>query len=128
MVLTYDYWKKRFAGDSSVVGRQLRINATPVTVIGVLQPAPFFPKRIEALFNMVISEHHLSASMVEVRTHRMTEIVARLTPEATLQEARTQVGAVHTRLQRDYQEAYDARSHYRVAVFPSRKCWAKTPV
>jgi predicted permease len=34
-VLNYDYWRRRFNGDDSVVGRTLRINGRPVTVVGV---------------------------------------------------------------------------------------------
>src|SRR5688500_1497281 len=60
MVLTHEGWMTRFGGDSSVVGKQVRVDNKSVTVIGVLQPAPFFPSRAEALFNMVLSGHHLS--------------------------------------------------------------------
>ena len=51
---------------------------------------------MDALLNMVISEHHLSATMVHGRTHRMTEMVARLAPGATLDQARAEVAAVRT--------------------------------
>ena len=61
MVLTHEFWMKRFGGDSSIVGKQVRLDGNSVTVIGVLQPAPFFPGRVDALLNMVISPHHLSA-------------------------------------------------------------------
>jgi predicted permease len=121
MVLTHEGWMKRFGGDSSIVGKQLTLDKKPVTVIGVLQPAPFFPGRPEALLNMVISEHHLSASMVESRTHRMTEMVARLAPGASVERAKSEVEAVYARMQRDYTEAYDPGSHYRVAVIPFRE-------
>src|SRR4051812_42231706 len=80
MMLTYDYWMRRFAGDNSIVGKAINVGGKPVTVIGVLQPAPYFPAKIDALANMVNSEHHLSATMVTGRTHRMTEMIARLTP------------------------------------------------
>jgi predicted permease len=120
MVLTHDYWIKRFAGDSSVIGKQLRLDGKLATVIGVLQPAPFFPNRIDALTNMVLSDHHLSATMVEGRTHRMTEIVARLAPGATLGQARNEVATVYSRIQKEYKDAYDPGSHYRVAVIPFR--------
>jgi len=116
MVLTYDYWKRRFGGDSGIVGRQLRLSGSSVTVIGVLQPAPFFPDRIDVLLNMVISPHHVSAQMVEGRTHRMTEMVARLGPGASLQQARNEVATVYQRLQSEYKDAYDPGSHPRVAV------------
>jgi predicted permease len=121
MVLTHEYWIKRYGGDSGIVGRQLRLDGRSVTVIGVLQPAPFFPDRVDALLNMVNSEHHLSATMVEGRTHRMTEMVARLAPGATLERVRAEVAAVYARMQDQFSDAYDPGSHYRVAVIPFRE-------
>ena len=92
-----------------------------MTVIGVLQAAPYFPDRADALLNMVISPHHLSAQMVQGRTHRMTEMIARLAPGATVPQARAEVAAVYARMQRDHQDAYDPGSHYRVAVIPFKE-------
>ena len=37
-VLNYDYWRRRFNGDDSIVGRTLRINGRPITVVGVAAP------------------------------------------------------------------------------------------
>src|SRR5262249_30198162 len=121
MVLAYDTWIKRFGGDAGIVGKSIRVDGAPVTVIGVLQPAPFFPTRVEALFNMVISPHHVSAFMVEGRTHRMTEMVARLTPGATLTQARTEVAAVSQRIQSESKDAYDPGSHHQIAVIPFKQ-------
>ncbi|MDQ3520577.1 MAG: ABC transporter permease, partial [Gemmatimonadota bacterium] len=121
MVLTQEFWMKRFGGDSSIVGKQVRLDATSVTVIGVLQPAPFFPDRVDALLNMVVSPHHVSAMMVEGRSHRMTEMVARLAPGASVEQARTEVAAVYTRMQSEFKEAYDAGSNHRVAVIPFKE-------
>jgi predicted permease len=120
MVLTHDAWLTRFAGDSAIVGRQLRLDNTSVTVIGVLQPAPFFPGEVEAYLNMVNSQHHLSAFMVEGRTHRMTEIVARLAAGATVAQARNEVDVVSARVQRDFKDAYDPTAHHRMEVIPFR--------
>ncbi|MGH7552709.1 MAG: ABC transporter permease [Longimicrobiales bacterium] len=55
-VLAHDYWIRRFGGDSSIVGKPVTLGKTSVTVIGVLQPAPFFPDRVDMLANMVNSE------------------------------------------------------------------------
>ena len=118
MILTHDYWMKRFGGDSAVVGKMVRVNGQAVPIVGVLQPAPYFPGRIDVLLNMVNSEHHLSATMVTGRTHRMTEMIARLAPGATLEQARTEVRDVTTRAHADYPEAYDAASGYQVTVKP----------
>ena len=121
MVLSHDFWVKRFGGDPAIVGRQVKLDGQSVTVIGVLQPAPFFPDRIDALLNMVVSPHHVSAMMVQNRSHRMTEVVARLAPGATVAQARTEVAAVYARLQSDYKEAYNPGSHYRIVVTPFKE-------
>jgi predicted permease len=118
IVLTHDLWMKQFAGDPAIVGKQLRLDGKSVTVIGVVQAAPFFPGKVDALLNMVVSEHHLSATMVQGRTHRMTEMVARLAPDATAEQARTEVAAVTSRMQTEFKEAYDPGSHHRIAVIP----------
>lgn len=117
-VLTHDGWLRRFGGDSAIVGREIRVDGKSVTVIGVLQPAPFYPGRAEALFNMVVSEHHLSATMVEGRTHRMTEVIARLKPGASVAQARREVSDLSARLQQTYPDVYPAAAHYRVDVIP----------
>jgi predicted permease len=121
MVLTHDFWMKHFGGNRGIVGRQVKLDGQSVTVIGVLQPAPFFPDRIDALLNMVVSPHHVSAMMVQNRSHRMTEVVARLAPGATVEQARAEVAAVYSRLQSDHQDAYDPGSHYRIAVTPFKE-------
>src|SRR6185503_5074259 len=118
MVLAHDYWMKRFGGDRGVIGKKVIIDGKPVTVVGVLQPAPTFPNRYDALLNMVISEHHTSAMMVQGRTHRMTEMIARLAPGATIEGAKAEVAAIDKRVQRAYPESYDPGSGYRVAVIP----------
>jgi predicted permease len=121
MVLTHDFWMNHFGGDSSIVGKQVRLEGNSVTVIGVLQQAPFFPDRIDALLNMVVSPHHVSAMMVQNRIHRMTEVVARLAPGATVEQARTEVDAVYARMQSDHKESYNPSEHYRVAVIPFKE-------
>ena len=120
-VLTHDFWIRRFGADSGIVGRRLMMNGESVTVIGVLQPAPYFPDQVDCFTNMVFSEHHLSATMVEGRTHRMTELIGRLEPSATLAEARTEITTIHERLQRQYPDAYDPGSHYRISVIPFKQ-------
>jgi len=116
MMLTHEYWLKRFGGDSAIVGQFLKVGGRDVQVVGVLQPAPYFPARIDVLMNMVNSEHHLSALMQDGRTHRMTEIIARLAPGATVAQARSEVEVISTRAHTAHPEAYDAASGYHVTV------------
>lgn len=118
VVLTHEYWHRRFGGDSTIVGRTIRVDGRAVEVVGVLQPAPTFPERMDALMNMVISEHHTSAMMVHGRTHRMTDMIARLAPGATVAQARSEVATIRQRVQAEFPESYDAGSRYQVTVTP----------
>jgi predicted permease len=121
MMLTYDYWMKRFGGDPKVVGQSYNIGGKPVLVIGVSQPAPYFPTRIDALMNMVNSAHHVSATMVQGRTHRMTEMIARLAPTANVEQARREVADITKRVHADHPEAYDKNAGYKVTLTPFRE-------
>jgi putative ABC transport system permease protein len=118
MVLTHEYWMKRFGGDPAIIGKDLRVGGKAVTVVGVVQPAPYFPQRMDALLNMVISEHHTSAMMVHGRTHRMTEMIARLAPGTTVPQARSEVEAITTRVRADHPDSYDKAAGHRVTVTP----------
>jgi putative ABC transport system permease protein len=121
VMLTHEYWMKHFSGDSAIIGTKLRMGGKAVEVVGVLQPAPYFPAHIDALANMVNSEHHLSATMITGRTHRMTQMIARLAPGATLAQARAEVDGITRRVHATYPEAYDAASGYRVTVAPFKE-------
>ncbi|HEX6315586.1 MAG TPA: ABC transporter permease [Gemmatimonadaceae bacterium] len=121
MVLTRDYWMSRFGGDSSIIGKMVRVDGRNVEVVGVVQAAPTFPNRMDAILNMVISEHHTSAMMVHGRTHRMTEMIARLAPGATVEQARAEVRTIRQTVQKEYVDSYDPGSGYRVSVIPFRE-------
>ena len=118
MMLTWDYWQHSFGGDSGIVGKSLHINGKAVPVVGILQAAPAFPQKMDALMNMVNSEHHISATMVTGRTHRMTQMIARLAPAVTVSQARSEVADITNRVHKDFPEAYDAGSGYQVTLTP----------
>ena len=126
IMLGYAYWLNHFGGDSAIVGKSLKISGRSAEVVGVLQPAPFFPRRIDALMNMSISEHHVSAMMVHGRTHRMTEMIARLAPGATVEQARAEVAQITARGTRTIPRPTTRRRATPSPSHRSRKCSART--
>ncbi|HSM06520.1 MAG TPA: ABC transporter permease [Longimicrobiales bacterium] len=120
MMLTYDYWLNAFGGDPDILGRVLRMNGRSVTIVGVAEPAPPFPDGTDILVNMVTSPHHLDATMVHGRSHRMTEVFARLAPGATLPQAQAELDAIATRVHADHPDAYDPGAGYEITVTPLR--------
>jgi predicted permease len=115
-VLTYDYWQRAFGGDPGVVGRTFAMNARSVEIIGVAEPAPPYPAETDIYVNMVTSPHHLDASMTHDRVHRMTEVFARLAPNATLTNARAEIEAITAWLHEQYPEAYGSQHGYQVSL------------
>jgi predicted permease len=115
-VLTYDYWQRVFGADPAVVGRTITIDQRSVEIIGVAEPAPPYPEQTDMFVNLVVSPHHLSASMTQDRLHRMTEVFARLAPDASLASARAEVEALTARLHDEYPAAYDVEHGYEVSV------------
>ena len=117
-VLSHQFWMEKFGGDPTVIGKTVRINDMVSTIIGVVQRAPHYPQRTDAFVNMVTSPHHLSATMKQGRTHRMTEVFGRLAPNATVEQARSEIARIATTVRADHPEAYERASRYEIALSP----------
>ena len=116
-VLTYRFWTTAFKKDPSVLGKTVRLGSfgdRSATVIGVLEPCVPYPEDTEIIANVVTSPHHLSATMVTGRVHRMTELFGRLAPGATLDQARTELRTVYAAMKKDHADAYPVRGDYRI--------------
>jgi putative ABC transport system permease protein len=100
VVLTYDLWQRRFGADPSMVGKSIRLNMRPRTVVGVMRPGirPFLKagslvgKPVELWEPFV-----LPASAREPRGRFLTAI-ARLKPGVTVDEARVQMSTIASNL------------------------------
>jgi len=114
VVLTYRFWKTTLKGDPSVIGKNIRLDSRTAKIIGVLEPCVPYPAETEIIANIVTSPHHLSATMVTGRVHRMTELFGRLAPGATLEQARAELRTVHGAMIRQHPEAYSRKSDFRI--------------
>ena len=104
VVLTYEYWQRRFGGDPAVIGRKLILNDNPSTVIGVL-PAGFEFYVKEASFNGrppdVWVQVRFSAASRQ-RSGRFMGALGQLKPGVSLAQAQAEMAAVAARLAKDY--------------------------
>jgi predicted permease len=116
VVLTYRFWSTSLNNDPTVVGKTIRLGARAATVVGVLEPSVPYPADTELIANVVTSPHHLGATMVTNRSHRMTELFARLKPDASLEAARAELTAVHAAIVREHPEAYSQKANAQLTV------------
>ena len=117
IVLTYRFWSTVYKKDPTVIGRTVRLSSIgdrSATVIGVLEPCVPYPADTEIIGNIVTSPHHLSATMVTGRVHRMTELFGKLAPGATLDQARTELRTAYSSMQKDHPQAYPDNGGFRI--------------
>ena len=113
-VLTYRFWTTTLHSDPLVVGKQIRLDTRTATVVGVLEPSVPYPADTELIANVVTSPHHLSATMVTGRVHRMTELFGRLAPGVTLDQARAELRSAYSTIRRDHPEAYTEEGDFHI--------------
>jgi putative ABC transport system permease protein len=122
VVLTYKFWRDELHSDPSVLGKRVRlesgVGARSATVVGVLEPSVPYPVATEIIANVVTSPHHLSATMVTGREHRMTEIFARLAPGATLEAARAELATAYGAMTSAHPDIY--KPEYRFGISTTR--------
>jgi putative ABC transport system permease protein len=113
-VLTYRFWTAAFQSDPTVLGRTIRLSDRPATIVGVLEPSVPYPQETEIIANVVTSPHHLDATMVDGRVHRMTELFGRLAPGVELETARAELQAVHGAIVKEHPESYSAQANFQI--------------
>ena len=119
VVLTYRFWATAFHKDPSVLGKTVRLGSLgdrSATVIGVLEPCVPYPQDTEIIANVVTSPHHLSATMITGRIHRMTELFGRLAPGVTLDQARAELRSAYSAMEKDHPEAYAQEADFQIGV------------
>jgi putative ABC transport system permease protein len=113
-VLTYRFWTTVLKSDPSVIGKTVRLDTRLATIVGVLEPSVPYPAETEIIANVVTSPHHLSATMITGRVHRMTELFGRLAPGADLEQARAELRVVHGAMLKEHPDVYSAQSDFQI--------------
>jgi len=119
VVLSFGLWQRRFAGDRNIIGKSILLNGTSQTVIGVA------PQN----FRWLVKDGSLTGGRAQIwtpfvfppsyREHkdvgRFLTVVARLKPDATFEQAQSQMKSIASQLEVEYP---DADGHWGVNVVP----------
>jgi predicted permease len=119
-VLTHRFWSTELEGDAAVVGKTIQLGRQDVLIVGVLEPSVPYPADTQIIANVVTSPHHLEATMVTGRTHRMTELFGRLATGASLEDARAELASVHAAMMAEHPDAYSTTAGVQIALTPLR--------
>ncbi len=113
-VLTYRFWTNGLNSDPDVLGKVVKLGDRTATVVGILEPSVPYPAETEIIANVVTSPHHLDATMVDGRVHRMTELFGRLAPGADLEAARAELRTAHSAMVKAHPESYPVSADFRI--------------
>ena len=96
VILSDGLWRQRYGADPKVVGRTLRVDTTPYTIIGVMPPGfRFRSDRAQLWTPLCFSDDERKA---DSRHSNNMEMYARLRPGVTIAEAQTQLDALNKQM------------------------------
>ena len=97
-MLSHALWRRRFGGDSSVVGRALSLNGDPHTVVGVMPPPHQYPNEAQLWVPLQLDP-------TRSRGNQYLDAVGRLKAGASLAMAQAEIASIADRLAQQYAES-----------------------
>lgn len=113
-IVAHHVWRNRFQEDPAILGATLRVNGSPATIVGVMPPGIRFPGNAEVWLPWIPSAEQAK------RSNRSLLVFARLKPDASLREARTEAATIAERLIAAYPEDTKGFSTAIVQSVPDR--------
>lgn len=96
LMIGYNVWQNRYAGSPSVIGRQVRINEKPATIIGVMPKGFMFPTVIDLWMPLVPTPNDLK------RDNRQLQTFGLLRPGVTMAAAQAELSGIAQHLAAQY--------------------------
>jgi predicted permease len=103
VVLEYNLWQEAFGARRDILGKTIRVNQKPYTVVGVLPASfryPYFPFNRDFFVPLVFTGKELTD-----RSSRNLDVTARLRPSVTVAQAQAEMNAIGDRLRKAYPQA-----------------------
>jgi putative ABC transport system permease protein len=101
VILSYGLWARRFGGDPQVVGRQIRLNSDPFTIVGVMPRGFLYPDRESEIW---VAWQLTSEELANHGSH-LLQVVARLKPGVSLQNANAEMATIARQLEREHPDS-----------------------
>src|SRR5205823_5531043 len=102
VVLSYGFWQRQFGGARAVLGSKLLLGGDPYQVVGIMPPPFNFPsERVEVFIPYSTIPDH---AIPRIRAVRVLDVVARVKPGTTIDQARAEMAGITRRLAAEYRE------------------------
>jgi predicted permease len=99
LVITHGLWRRRYGGAPDVIGRRMTIAERRFTIVGVMPPDVECPRGVEAWMTVAASASTVSNEAFRTGILRDVDLIGRLRPGATLEQARSELQGLTERLE-----------------------------
>ena len=107
VILSYGLWQREFGSDASILGRAIRLDGQPFTVVGVMRPSFQFPVRAESveLWTTIAIDAHggVNATTANRGAHYL-DVIGLLKQGVSLRQAQTEMVTVASGLNHQHPE------------------------
>jgi putative ABC transport system permease protein len=121
VIISHDLWRKRFGGDPGIIGKTVRLDDDPMTIIGIM------PRGFRHVLESGVSPMEVWAPIaldnpdtdfLNARGARVYDLIGRLDRGRTVDDARTELGTLTARLREQYPEVYPAAQGWHPVAEP----------
>ena len=108
VVIGFDVWQQRYQSDKEIIGKQIRVNGTPSTVIAVMKPDFRYPRNEEVWIPL----NRYYAETTSRNSTNSVEVIGRLKPGTTLDNLQDEARVIVSRMAETYPEMYENWTSY----------------
>ena len=95
LVITHGLWQRRYGGSDGVIGRRVIVGERPFTIVGVMPPEFEYPRGVETWMTVAA----LTSTLTNPAFRVDVDLIARLRPGATIQQATSELQGLSTKLE-----------------------------
>jgi putative ABC transport system permease protein len=114
IVLSYDLWRSAFHSDRGIIGREILLSLRPYTVLGVMPRGFRYP--VGERMDYMMPLHPLVPNEIGNRGGHFLRMVGRLKPAANARQASAELGAIASRLEKQFRDTNTGRTAYAIPL------------
>ncbi len=122
-VLSYGTWARRFGSDPGILGKKIILNGVSYEIVGVMPRSFSLPREVMPTLDgaeqaEILLPLPLPANAAQNRDHEDYNILGKLKPGVSVQQAQAEMDTITARLRHDFPEVYPPNGGLTFGIVP----------
>ena len=122
-ILSYGTWTRRFGSDPRLLGRKIVLNGLPYEVVGIMPRSFSLPREVMPTLDgaeqaEILLPLPMPADAAQNRDHEDYNIIGKLKPGVSIQQAQAEMDTITSRLRHEYPEVYPPNGDLTFSIVP----------